>query len=242
MPLFETVTDFYAGAEVIRRRHYGVIEMAEGRLVAVHLRPWPKLISLGEIWLEEMIWRRARSADRCLLYYDQPLRSPKFLALKYVVSSWGATFRTARGAAMVLDEIARIKGIDAIVCDAWNRRISDRLLRRWGWERHLLHSRRRHYIKRFYGRYPENPDLVRYFERQRGPISRNALASGSGAPRFSDAEPGASAPRLIRDVARPTDAPSLTLRVSAPELALLPGGTQDYYPAPPAPAHHERVF
>jgi hypothetical protein len=246
MPLFERITDFHAGAEVIRRRRYGMIEMAEGRLVAVHLRPWPKLISLGEIWLEEMVRRSARSADRCFLYYDQPLRCPTFLAVKYIVTSWGATFCTARGACLVLDEIARIKQIDAIVCDAWNRRISDRLLRRWGWERHMLHSRRRHYIKRFYGHYPENPDLDRYLDpnpkRQRGPISRNALASGSDAFQLQESEPGASAPRLIGDVARTTDSPSPTFRLSAPELALLPGGTQEYYPAPAAPWRHEQVF
>jgi hypothetical protein len=58
-----------------------------------------------------------------------------------------------------LDEIARIKGIDALVCEAWNLRLSDRLLRRCGWERHVLHSRRRHFIKRFYGRYPANSSL-----------------------------------------------------------------------------------
>jgi hypothetical protein len=215
MPLFESITDLHAGASAIRRRRYGVIEMADGRLKAVHLRPWPKMISLGEIWLQEMIWRRTRAADRCLLYYDQPLRLPKYLALKYVVSSRGATFATARGAALVLDEIARIKQIDAIVCDAWNRRISDRLLRRWGWERHVPHSRRRHYIKRFYGRYPENPDLGRY-------LNTNPMRQRGG----------------VGDAIAGRESPSLAIRVNAdePELGLPPWGTHDYYSAPLSPA------
>jgi hypothetical protein len=210
MPLLERVTDFHAGAEIIRRRRYGVIEMANGGLVALHLRPWPKLISLGEIWLHEMLSRRARKADRCLLYYDQPLRFPKYLALKYVVSSRGATFRTVRGAALVLDEIARIKQIDAIVTNVWNRRISERLLRRWGWERHLLQSRRRHYIKRFYE------------SRERSDESREPNVNGDREPRNS------------------SGSPLSTLRSPLSELALPQGGTQDYYPAPFAPAHHER--
>jgi hypothetical protein len=155
MPLFRKITDLRRDAEALRRHRYGMIEMANGILAAIHLRPWPKLISLGEIWWQEMILGRGLG-DRCLFYYDQPLRSPNYLALKFVVSSRHATFRTCRGGTLVLDEIARIKHIDAIVCEAWNRRISDRLLRRWGWDRHMLHSRRRHYIKRFYGQYQED--------------------------------------------------------------------------------------
>jgi hypothetical protein len=64
---------------------------------------------------------------------------------------------------LVLDEIARIKQTDAIVCDVRNARISDRLLRRWGWESHVPQSRRRHFIKRFYGEYPDTrSELTRY--------------------------------------------------------------------------------
>jgi hypothetical protein len=158
MPLFQTVTDLRRGAEALRRRRYGAIEMIDGRLKAIYLRPWPKLISCGEIWFQQFLFLGGRS-DRCLLYYDQPWRAPNFLALKYLVSSRGATYRTVHRAAMVLDEVARIKRIDAIVCEAWNLRLSDRLLKRCGWERHFHTSRRRHYIKRFYGNYPTNPSL-----------------------------------------------------------------------------------
>ena len=61
-----------------------------------------------------------------------------------------------RSAALAtLDEIARIKGSDAILTDAANFRISDRSLRRHGWERHTKARYHRNYIKRFYGQYPE---------------------------------------------------------------------------------------
>jgi hypothetical protein len=154
MPLLVTVNDLQEGAAVLRRRRYGVIETTAGRLHAVRLRPWPKLISVGEVWWQEAFFHRGAAGDRCRLYYDQPRRMPSFLALKYVVTSHGASFATLLAALDVLDEIARLKDADAIVCEAWNRRISDRALARAGWERHVLHSRRRHYIKRFYGQYP----------------------------------------------------------------------------------------
>jgi hypothetical protein len=57
------------------------------------------------------------------------------------------------GSMAVLDEIARIKRSDAILTDAANFRISDRFLRRQGWERHTKARYHRNYIKRFYGEY-----------------------------------------------------------------------------------------
>ena len=43
-PLFETVANLHDGAEVLRRRAYGLIEAAGGRFRRVVLRPFPKLI------------------------------------------------------------------------------------------------------------------------------------------------------------------------------------------------------
>ena len=97
---------------------------------------------------------RERPGDRCLLYYNQPRRHPNFLALKYIVSHRDCTLATVQRRVDVLDEVARIKRSDAILCDVWNARISDRLLARWGWEPHSPSRWHRHYIKRFYGVYP----------------------------------------------------------------------------------------
>lgn len=159
MSLFETVTDLQAGEDVLRRRRYGVIEVRDSRLAGVHLRVLPKIISLPEaVWLGR--WNHDRlHGDRCWLYYNQPLGHSNFLALKYVVSASDCTFASLRAAMTVLEEIARIKRTDAALCDVTNRRISDRLLAREGWERHCLKSFRRHYIKRFYGEYPP-PDAA----------------------------------------------------------------------------------
>ncbi|MEQ8790020.1 MAG: hypothetical protein RIC55_27235 [Pirellulaceae bacterium] len=153
-PPFQTIRDLREGAEVLRRRPYGVIETADERLVGIHLRPWPKVISVAEIWWLGSRFHHRTPGNRCLLYYNQPWGFRNFLTLKYVVSSCGASLKTFRGALVILDEIARIKRSDAALCEASNLRISDRLLDRWGWQRHVPDSDRRHFIKRFYGDYP----------------------------------------------------------------------------------------
>ncbi len=159
--LFEKVSTLADDPDLLRRRRYGVIEIVDERLVRIVLRPWPRLVSLPEIhgWGR---WQHAhRPGNRCRLYYNQPWRHGNFLALKYVQSTRDATLRTFRLSLLVLDEIARLKGTDAIVTEVANLRISARLLQRWGWAPHLESSGRRHYIKRFYGRYPAaEPGLV----------------------------------------------------------------------------------
>jgi hypothetical protein len=153
--LVRTLTDpFAAQRETLRRGRFGVIEVENGRLVAIHLRPWPRTVSVLEVeWLGRR--RHERSpGNRCLVYYNQPWRSSNYLALKYVVSNRDCTFESVHRAAVVLDEVARVKHSDAILCDVWNLRISERLLARWGWEPHRPSRWHRHYIKRFYGVYP----------------------------------------------------------------------------------------
>ena len=151
MAWLETITDLTDAAQVegLRRGRYGVIEMAAGRFAGVRLRPWPKLaLPWDLIWGDH--WHRSADGDRCRLFYNQPRRLPNFLALKFVVSSRRTTLASFRGALAVLDEVARLKQIDAIVCDAANWRISDRLLARWGWQPHKPQRWHRNYIKRFY--------------------------------------------------------------------------------------------
>jgi hypothetical protein len=76
------------------------------------------------------------------------------LALKYLVSTRGASFATLRAALDALDQLAKLKRSDALLCDAANARLSDRLLHRFGWAPHKPQWRRRNFIKRFYGVYP----------------------------------------------------------------------------------------
>jgi hypothetical protein len=154
MPLFETITDLVAGAELLRRRWYGVIEMVDGRFREVRLRPFPKTISAPEIVLFGNGFHSRAHGDRYWLYYNQPRRFPNFLVLKYIVSSREASFGSLARALDVLDYIARLKQSDAMLCDVGNWRISTKMLGRWGWEPHCPSRWHRHYIKRFYGEYP----------------------------------------------------------------------------------------
>src|SRR6185312_1815644 len=151
---FETVTDLEAQADVVRRRRYGVIEIAAGEFRRLRLRPFPKLYTPLDLLLRGERGHRALAGDRGWLYYNQPRRFDNFLAVKFAFSSRDAKLATARRALDVLDEIARIKGADALLCEVANFRISDRLMTRWGWTPHKPQLWRRNYIKRFYGVYP----------------------------------------------------------------------------------------
>jgi hypothetical protein len=137
-----------------------MIEVNRGQLVAIHLRRLPKIVSAIEVasWGR---WQHERlSGDRCWLYYKQPWRFPNFLALQYMISARDCTLATLHRTLELLDEVARVKQTDAIVCDVWNWRISDRLLAREGWQSHRPSRWHRHYIKRFYGVYPNVPANV----------------------------------------------------------------------------------
>jgi hypothetical protein len=152
---FETVTDLAAQAEIVRRRRYGVIEVADGRFRQLRLRPLPKLITLTGALLWGRWFHRGRPGNRCWLYYDQPRSFPSFLALKYLVSTRHTTPATIHKALAVLDDIARLKRTDALLCDVSNARISGRMMARHGWEPHKPQSWHRNYVKRFYGVYPQ---------------------------------------------------------------------------------------
>lgn len=148
-----SISDLALQSDRLKRRSHGVIETADDRFVGLTLRRLPKLVSLPEaLWMGRLVHSQ-RTGNRCLLYYNQPRNCPNFLALKYVVSQRDTTLATFRLALRVLDRVAAIKRSDAIVAEVSNLRISDRLLRRWGWEPHLAGGWRRHWIKRFYGDY-----------------------------------------------------------------------------------------
>jgi hypothetical protein len=162
-------------ADVVARRPYGVIEMVDGRFRRLRLRPFPKYVSL----IEALFWggfcHRRQPGDRLLLFYNQPRQHTNYLSLKYAISSRDTSLATMLGALSVLDEIAHIKRSDAILTDAANFRISDRFLRRQGWERHTKARYHRNYIKRFYGEYPQ----VRWIELGQNQLAASAELTGA---------------------------------------------------------------
>lgn len=189
---FESTGDLQSDVDVLRRRRYGVIEVCDERLVAIWLRPWPKMISLPEIRFLGRGFHRRRPGNHCWLYYNQPRKHSSYLVLKYVLSARDTTLNTFRGALTILDEIARVKQSDALLCDASNMRISDRLLARWGWEPHLSSRWHRNHIKRFYGEYPQPSGLA---ARLLSSSAVGGVTSDSGAfPLDSDSKIGLAVP------------------------------------------------
>lgn len=141
-----------SSADRLSKLRCGRITTRNGRLEAVYGRWWPYYGSLFEVWCDMRF--RSGAGDRCDLYYHAPLSSPSFLTLDYVRSGPQTRYSTCYAATIVLDEIARLRKSKAIVCHITNDRISDRLLRRGGWQAHCLEWSGRHFIKRFYGEYP----------------------------------------------------------------------------------------
>jgi len=162
MSLFQTVTDLAGDCETLRRRRYGVIEVVDGQFRRVLLRPWPKILVGPEVlWLGGWMHRQ-RHGDRLWLYYNHPRRFPNFLALAYALSAKETSLRSIHVGLGVLDEIARLKKSDALLCDVGNWRISERFMRRWGWVPHCPTAWwHRHFIKRFYGKYPSREQGAR---------------------------------------------------------------------------------
>jgi hypothetical protein len=152
--LCPTIYDLHEGRDVLVRGRYGVIEAYGGKFQSIELRPLPKMLSWPEVWPVRLKFHGRGPADRCRLYYNQPLGLPNFLALKYIVSTDGTSYATFRAALAALDAVAAIKRTDAIVCDVANMRLSNRLMNRWGWEPHKPQRWHRNFIRRFYGQYP----------------------------------------------------------------------------------------
>ena len=138
--------------DALHAARHGVVVARAAELETVRTSRWPVIASL-DMYLWAARQHRRQSGDRCRLYYSQPRRFPNFLALKFVVSTRDCSLATFRRALEALDALAELKQCDAILCDAWNWRISDRALRREGWEPHAAMRWHRNYIKRFYGDY-----------------------------------------------------------------------------------------
>jgi hypothetical protein len=137
----------------IKRHPYGVIEVVDGQLARIVLRPLPKTISVVGVGLFGRWRHQNHRGDFLRIYYNQPRRCPNYLVLKYAESARNTSLGSLTRALAVLDEIARLKQSDALLCDASNHRITAKLLARWGWEPHCPSRFHRHFIKRFYGKY-----------------------------------------------------------------------------------------
>ena len=161
VPQFLTpaITSLSEAEQRLEHWRCGRIVTANGRLRCIQQRWVGYRASVWRVAWEKRF--RPQAAVECELFFHHKLLSPDFLVLGYARSHPRASLASLYCASLVLDEVARIKRCHAIVTELSNDRLSDRLLLRWGWERHCLSWSGRHFIKRFYGEYPEIPPLWR---------------------------------------------------------------------------------
>lgn len=152
-------TDLVRDASKIRRWRYGRILMKAGRLVEIQRRLTCGSVSIAQVWWQAKYGRS--DDDVCWIDYHTPLGMPSFLTLDYIRAGTYAGYQSFCGACHLLDDVARIRGASAIVAHVSNGNISDRLMIRMGWERHLQDWCGRHWIRRFYDGYPPS-SLARY--------------------------------------------------------------------------------
>lgn len=145
--------------ELLRARSCGMIIAEAGEFLRIEGRWWAKRPTIWRAMLDR--YCRPFHGDRCQLFYHLPRSSPGFIALDYLVSGSGTSLKTLGKALQVLDRIAEIRKSDAIVAHLTSSRVSSRLLKRLGWERHLGGAASPHVIRRFYGRYPSHGKRVR---------------------------------------------------------------------------------
>jgi hypothetical protein len=152
-------TDIRSSTEALQRWRCGRIVVQQGRLVRVEHRLMCGSASMAQVWWQIKYGRT--DDDLVWLDYHQPLGIPRFLTLDYVRSGTQAGYRSFLAAINLLNEIARIRSAQAIVAHVSNGKISDRFLRRQGWQQHMNDWNGRHWIRRFYDGYPQST-LHRY--------------------------------------------------------------------------------
>lgn len=130
----------------IGKMRCGQIIVREGQLLAIKPRRFPIMASVAAVkW--QTGWGRRDDAV-CKLDFSVPRNLPGYLTLDYIRGGQRGGYRTFRTATRLLDRVAEIKQSAAIVAHVTNSAISDRLLQRLGWQRHCLHWRGRHFIRR----------------------------------------------------------------------------------------------
>jgi hypothetical protein len=130
----------------IRNCRYGEIELIDGAVHRIYPRWWPRVGSEWESMMDSYLPRLP--ADHCRVYYAFPMRSPGFMSVLYAHSGPNTCYRTLYRGVTAVDEIAKIRNAEAIVCQVTNTRLTERLMRRLGYVRHAFSLGDNHYIKR----------------------------------------------------------------------------------------------
>ncbi|MCC9658613.1 hypothetical protein [Rhodopirellula halodulae] len=135
-----------ANASAISRIRCGRIVTREGQLERIEQHWFANHVSVAQVWWQNQ--RNSLDGDVCQLDFHVPWGMKAFVTLDYIRTGNQARYATFIGACNVLNEVARLKNAYAIVAHVTNSNISDRFLKRAGWERHLEDWPGRHFIRR----------------------------------------------------------------------------------------------
>lgn len=141
-----SVTSVVGNSEKIRSWNYGELELSDGKLIGIYPRWWPRCGSQWEAFQDSYF--RTLPRDFCRAYYAFPRRAPGFMSVLYARSGPKTQYKTLYRAVVVMDEIARLRDAQAIVCQTISLRASERLMNRWGYVRHAQSLGSNHFIKR----------------------------------------------------------------------------------------------
>jgi hypothetical protein len=125
---------------------HGVIVVQPDHSVQLFSRYWPRWPSRLGQWMDER-WRRLPTGQ-VRIYFNQPRLSPGFLVLAYAQAGKQATLPTLRLSLNILEEIARRRNMQAIVCQATAVKLNERVMNYFGYDRHAATLGPNHYIKR----------------------------------------------------------------------------------------------
>lgn len=135
-----------ANAEKVSSWRYGEIELFNGSLAAIYPRWWPRWGSQWESYWDS--YHRVLPADHCIAYFAFPRSAPGYMSVLYAHSGPNTQYKTIYRAVSTMDQIAKLRNSDAIVCQMVSERGTERLMNRWGYVRHALSLGDNHYIKR----------------------------------------------------------------------------------------------
>jgi len=140
------VNSIHGHRDLIRAWRYGEVELSNGEFVGIYARWWPRFGSQWETWQET--YNPTLPPDSCRAYYAFPRKAPGFMSVLYARSGPSTQYKTIYRAVNAMDEIAKLRDAQAIVCQMVTERGSERLMKRWGYVRHAFSLAGNHYIKR----------------------------------------------------------------------------------------------
>ena len=141
-----SITQLDVAMNRLQAIRYAEVVLRKGHFVAIYPRWWPRIASHWDAWKDSYL--RPLNREECRVYYSFPMGSPDYMAINYVVAGPSTSYSTLMRAMMTINTIATSRNASGIVCQATNSRLTERLMSRWGFEKHALSLGDDHYIKR----------------------------------------------------------------------------------------------